>query len=67
MLRGRQHVTEEDVRSVAKPVLRHRIVTNFDAEADGLTPDDLIDRLAETIPVGPDQTPGWMAGLMGKV
>ena len=66
MLHGRLHAAEEDVRAVAKPVLRHRIVTNFDAEADGLTPDDLIDRLAETIPAGPDHTPKWMAGLIGK-
>ncbi|HEX6984322.1 MAG TPA: MoxR family ATPase [Planctomycetaceae bacterium] len=66
MLHGRLHVAEEDVRAVAKPVLRHRIVTNFDAEADGLTPDALVDRLAETIPVGPEHTPAWMAGLIGK-
>ncbi|MGC1273758.1 MAG: AAA family ATPase, partial [Planctomycetaceae bacterium] len=53
MLLGRLHVSEDDVRAVSKPVLRHRIVTNFDAEADGLTPDVLIDRLADAIPVGP--------------
>ena len=66
MLHGRLHATEEDVRAVAKPVLRHRLVTNFDAEADGLTPDALIDRLAETIPLGPETTPRWMAGVIGK-
>jgi MoxR-like ATPase len=60
------HVAEDDVQAVAKPVLRHRIVTNFDAEADGLTPDHIVDRLTETIPVGPDRTPGWVAGLMTK-
>ncbi len=66
MLHGRLHVAEDDVRAVAKPVLRHRIVTNFDAEADGLSPDDIIHRLIETIPVGPERTPGWMAGLIAK-
>jgi MoxR-like ATPase len=66
MLHGRLHVAEDDVQAVAKPVLRHRIVTNFDAEADGLTPDHIVDRLTETIPVGPDRTPGWVAGLMTK-
>jgi MoxR-like ATPase len=64
MLQGRLHVAEDDVRAVAKPVLRHRLVTNFDAEADGLTADDLIERLTEAIPVGPDRTPTWMAGLI---
>jgi MoxR-like ATPase len=66
MLHGRLVVAEEDVRAVAKPVLRHRIVANFDAEADGLTPDVLVDRLAEAIPVGPEHTPRWMAQLVGK-
>jgi MoxR-like ATPase len=66
MLHGRLHVAEDDVQAVAKPVLRHRIVTNFDAEADGLTPDDIIDRLTEAIPVGPDRRPGWVVGLMTR-
>ena len=66
MLRGELFASEADVKAVAKPVLRHRLVTNFDAEADGFSPDDLIDRLVETIPVGPENTPGWMAGLIGK-
>jgi len=66
MLHGRLHVTHDDVRAAAKPVLRHRIVTNFDAEADGQTPDVLVDRLAEAIPTGPEHTPSWMAALVGK-
>ena len=50
-LAGRYHVTMEDVRAVAKPVLRHRILTTFAAEADGVTPDAVIERLlAETPP-----------------
>jgi len=42
---GRQHVSIEDVKAVAKPVLRHRIVTNFSAEAEGMTSDRIIERL----------------------
>jgi len=45
VLRGREFVSHEDVRAVAKPVLRHRIRTNFTADAEGLSTDDLIDRL----------------------
>ncbi len=39
MLQGRFHATIADVRHVAKPVLRHRIVTTFHAEAEGIDPD----------------------------
>ena len=49
-LGGRHCVEMEDLQAVAKPVLRHRIVTNFNAEADGVTPDDVIDRLIESTP-----------------
>jgi MoxR-like ATPase len=38
------------VRSVAKPVRRHRIFTNFNADADGVSVDDVIDRLVQTVP-----------------
>ena len=51
VLRGSFHATPEDVRHVAKPVLRHRIICNFNAEADGVTSDDVIDRLLEETPV----------------
>ncbi len=47
VLSGRPHVTAEDIRRVALPVLRHRIVTNFAAEAEGVTSDDIIRRLLE--------------------
>ncbi len=50
VLHGRFHVTCEDVRAVAPPVLRHRIMTNFNAEAEGIKPDEIIRRLAEYIP-----------------
>jgi MoxR-like ATPase len=51
LLRGRLHVTTEDIRSVAAPVLRHRLVTTFHADAEGVTTDDVIKRLIETIPL----------------
>lgn len=50
LLHGRLHVTTEDIKSVALPVLRHRIVTTFNADAEGVTTDDIIRRLIETIP-----------------
>jgi MoxR-like ATPase len=42
----------EDVRRVAKPVLRHRIVTNFNAEAEGVKTEEIIERLLDTVPEG---------------
>jgi MoxR-like ATPase len=50
ILQGRHHVTRDDVESLAYPVLRHRIVSTFNAEADGVTVDDLIARLLEEVP-----------------
>lgn len=50
LLRGRYHVTIEDIQSVSHPVLRHRIVTNFNAEADAVTSDQLVDRLLADVP-----------------
>ncbi len=50
LLKGRYHVSTEDIRQVALPVLRHRIVTNFNAEAEGIKSDDLVRRLLEHIP-----------------
>ncbi|MCA9053958.1 MAG: AAA family ATPase, partial [Planctomycetaceae bacterium] len=49
VLSGRFHVAADDVKAVVHPVLRHRIITNFSAEAEGITPDHVIDRLVETI------------------
>jgi MoxR-like ATPase len=51
MLQGRAFASTDDVRAVAAPVLRHRIVTNFNAEADGVTADEIVRRLAEQIRV----------------
>jgi MoxR-like ATPase len=51
ILEGRFHVSTEDVQSVAHPVLRHRIVTTFQATSEGVTPDDVVSRLLEAVPV----------------
>ena len=49
VLAGRPHVSVADVRSVALPVLRHRIITNFRAESEGIKPDHIVERLLETV------------------
>ena len=56
LLHGRVYVSTEDVRDVALPVLRHRIITNFNAEAEGITPDDIIRNLIEIIPTDSSKT-----------
>ncbi len=48
-LHGRDHVAVEDVQAVAHPVLRHRIVTNFSAAAEGMTSDLIVDRLLQEV------------------
>ena len=50
LLHGRLNVSCDDVQKVAKPVLRHRIFTNFNADAEGMSPDAIIDRLLHEIP-----------------
>ena len=50
LLQGRTHVSTDDIIAMAKPVLRHRIVLNFAAESEGMTPDHVIDKLIETTP-----------------
>src|SRR5262244_94938 len=50
ILRGRYNVSCEDVRAVAPAVLRHRVLLNFQAEAEKVSSDDVIQRLLETIP-----------------
>lgn len=50
LLHGRYNVSIEDVKELALPVLRHRIVTNFNADAAGVTVEDIIKKLIGTIP-----------------
>jgi MoxR-like ATPase len=56
ILHGRYYVSCEDIRAVAAPVLRHRIITNFHAESEGIKPDTIVRRLAEIIPRDPADT-----------
>ena len=48
---GRYHVSFEDIRAMAHPVLRHRVLTNFRAESEGVVTDTIIDELLERVPV----------------
>ena len=54
ILQGRYHTTTADVRAVALPVLRHRVLTTFNAEAAGITSDDIVNRLVEHFQPGAD-------------
>ena len=49
MLDGRVHVSTDDIRYVAYPVMRHRLVTSFAAESDGVTTDNIVEKLFEVI------------------
>jgi len=50
LLHGRLHVTTEDVDALAAPVLRHRIVPTFSAQAEGIDADTIITRLLKELP-----------------
>ncbi|WP_437192144.1 AAA family ATPase [Planctomicrobium sp. SH527] len=51
LLQGRSHVTVEDIRHVAAPVLRHRILLNYKAQAANVTVDSIISNLSETVKI----------------
>jgi MoxR-like ATPase len=55
LLYGRTHVSTDDIRALAKPVLRHRLVVNFAAESDGVTSDDIIEQLLDCTPTKEDE------------
>jgi len=65
ILHGQYHVSAEDVRAVAHPVLRHRIVTSYAAEAEGYTTDRIIDELLNRI--DPNQSPITQDARLRKV
>jgi MoxR-like ATPase len=50
LLQGRYHVSTDDIRAVAYPTLRHRVLTNFNAEAEGIRADDVVRMLIENTP-----------------
>jgi MoxR-like ATPase len=51
LMDGRPHVQFEDIRALAHPVLRHRILLNFHAESERVTTENIIDELLKSVPV----------------
>ncbi len=62
VLQGRLHAGIADIREVARPVLRHRIVTTFHAEAEGIGPEQIVARLMEEVPAESDRAVGRIVG-----
>jgi MoxR-like ATPase len=50
LLRGRFHVSGDDVAAVAKPILRHRLIPNFTAQSEGITTDNVVDKILSAVP-----------------
>jgi MoxR-like ATPase len=50
LVNGRYHVSIKDIQALAKPILRHRIMTNFYAESERINSDAIIDRLLDSVP-----------------
>ncbi|MHC5004276.1 MAG: AAA family ATPase, partial [Planctomycetota bacterium] len=57
LIDGRYAVAFRDLRSVARPALRHRIIRSFEAEADGVTTDDIVEEILEHLPREPEALP----------
>jgi MoxR-like ATPase len=55
LLGGRSHVNFEDIRALARPVLRHRVLINYKAEAEGVAVDNVVDRLLKSVKEGGGQ------------
>ncbi len=55
LLHGRNHVSVEDIQALSKPVLRHRMVVTFAAESDGISTDDVVERLIAETPTAEDE------------
>ncbi len=55
LLSGRTHVSTDDIEALAKPVLRHRMVVNFAAESEGVTADEIVQRLVAITPTKEDE------------
>jgi MoxR-like ATPase len=50
LMQNRYHVSYEDVRALVRPILRHRILLNFQAESDRLSQDDILKKLLDAMP-----------------
>lgn len=55
LTQGRYHVSFDDIRALTHPVLRHRLLLNFNAESEGITSDQIVDQLVEAVPVPASQ------------
>jgi MoxR-like ATPase len=55
LLQGRTHVTTEDIQELAKPVLRHRVMVNFAAESEGISQDDIVEKIVAVTPTNEDE------------
>jgi len=55
LLRGRTHVSTEDIQALAAPVLRHRLSINFAAQSEGISADDIVEKLIEATPTKEDE------------
>ena len=51
VLQGRGYVTPQDIKSIGPDVLRHRIIMSYEAEAEGVTSDELVKKIFDTVPV----------------
>jgi MoxR-like ATPase len=51
LMHARYHVSVKDIQALAKPILRHRVMTNFYAESERITPDAIVDRLIDAVPL----------------
>jgi MoxR-like ATPase len=52
LMQGRYHVTRDDIRSLALPVLRHRVLTNYFAESDGMSVDNVLTKMLDALDAG---------------
>ena len=52
LMHGRLHVMTDDIEAVAAPCLRHRIISNFNADAEGITVEQIIDKILALVPRG---------------
>ena len=50
-MKGRFHVSFDDIRALAKPVMRHRIIRNFHAESERVTTDRIVEQLLDYVPI----------------
>ena len=62
LMRGRAHVAFEDLRAVAKPALRHRLIPNFEAEADSVSTDTILDALLDEVSEAPPSVAALVNG-----